>query len=122
MLHFQKLVLDSRNFKLLYNFILQDKLLDIEDFQFYDYEDDISSSSASASSDSSFNLYSNLTNLFKCKNLFVGIGMCFFYQFAGYNVVANYAGSILQAEEELLFNTTSLEKIVNVNESSTTAE
>ena len=119
---FNKLVFDSRNILVLYNVALQDKLLDIEDFQFYDYEDDISSSSASASSDSSFNLYSNLTNLFKCKNLFVGIGMCFFYQFAGYNVVANYAGSILQAEEELLFNTTSLEKIVNVNESSTTAE
>ena len=112
----------SRNFKSLYNVALQEKLIeDIEDFQFYDYEDDISSSSASASS-SEFNLYSNLTNLFKYKNLFVGIGMCFFYQFAGYNVVANYAGSILQAEEELLFNTTSLEKIVNVNESSTTAE
>ena len=119
---FNKLVFDSRNILVLYNVALQDKLLDIEDFQFYDYEDDISSTEASASSDSSFNLYSNLTNLFKCKNLFVGIGMCFFYQFAGYNVVANYAGSILQAEEELLFNTTSLEKIVNVNESSTTAE
>jgi len=94
---------------------------DIEDFQFYDYDDEeTSSSSASASSTSSFSLYSNLTNLFRCKNLFLGIGMCFFYQFAGYNVVANYAGSILQAEEELLFNITSMAN--NKNESSTTAE
>lgn len=93
---------------------------DIEDFQFYDEETSSSSASASSFASSSLNLYSNLTNLFRCKNLFLGIGMCFFYQFAGYNVVANYAGSILQAEEELLFNTTSMAN--NKNESSTTAE
>ena len=33
----------------------------------------------------------------------------FFYQFAGYNVVTNYAGSILQAEEQQLFNTSTVE-------------
>ena len=93
---------------------------DIEDFQFYDEETSSSSASASSFASSSLNLYSNLTNLFRCKNLFLGIGMCFFYQFAGYNVVANYAGSILQAEEELLFNITSMPN--NKNESSTTAE
>ena len=80
---------------------------DIEDFQFYDSDDETISSSAASSS--SLKL-SNLTSLFKCKNLFLGLGMCFFYQFAGYNVVANYAGSILQAEEELLFNSTSMAK------------
>ena len=31
----------------------------------------------------------------------------FFYQFAGYNVVTNYAGSILQRDEEAILNITS---------------
>ena len=30
----------------------------------------------------------------------------FFYQFAGYNVVTNYAGSILQRDEEAILNIT----------------
>ena len=41
----------------------------------------------------------------------------FFYQFAGYNVVTNYAGSILQRDEEAILNMTSLHHSTNNNES-----
>ena len=70
-----------------------------QEFQFY--EDDFSSNESENSS---------FTNLFQCKNLFLGLGMMFFYQFAGYNVVANYAGVILQADKDQLLNSTSVAK------------
>ena len=41
---------------------------------------------------------SELKDVFKCKQMYLGIGITFFYQFAGYNIVTNYAGSILQSE------------------------
>ena len=43
---------------------------------------------------------SELKDVFKCKQMYLGIGITFFYQFAGYNIVTNYAGcgSILQNE------------------------
>ena len=47
-----------------------------------------------------------LKNLISCKSLYISIGFMFFYQFAGYNVVTNYAGSILQRDEEAIFNIT----------------
>lgn len=47
-----------------------------------------------------------LRNMFSCKGLYIDAGFMFFYQFAGYNVVTNYAGVILQKDEELLFNST----------------
>ena len=45
-----------------------------------------------------------MKNLISCKSLYIDIGLMFFYQFAGYNVVTNYAGSILKRDEEALFN------------------
>ena len=45
-----------------------------------------------------------IKNLIFCKSLYIDIGLMFFYQFAGYNVVTNYAGSILKRDEEALFN------------------
>ena len=41
-----------------------------------------------------------------CKPLLICSGMMFFYQFAGYNVVTNFAGTILQKDEEILLNKT----------------
>ncbi len=34
--------------------------------------------------------------------VFISFGVMFFYQFAGYNVITNYAASILQRSEEKL--------------------
>jgi len=50
-----------------------------------------------------------LKNLICCKSLYVDIGFMFFYQFAGYVVITNYAGSILQRDEEEIFNITESE-------------
>ena len=33
------------------------------------------------------------------KTLLVGLGLMFFYNFAGYNVISSYAASILKVEE-----------------------
>ena len=55
-----------------------------------------------------------LKNLICCKSLYVDIGFMFFYQFAGYVVVTNYAGSILQKDEEMLFNITTIESESNI--------
>ena len=41
----------------------------------------------------------------------------FFYQFAGYNVVTNYAGTILQRDEEAILNITSQQYSTNNNKS-----
>lgn len=36
-----------------------------------------------------------LKSVLKCKSVYMGMGMMFFYQFAGYNVVSAFAGVIL---------------------------
>ena len=43
---------------------------------------------------------------FCCQPILIDVGMMFFYQFAGYNVVTSYAGSILQRDEDALRNAT----------------
>ena len=40
------------------------------------------------------------------RELIICTGMMFFYQFAGYNVVTNFAGTILQQDEKILLNIT----------------
>ena len=47
-----------------------------------------------------------MKNLISCKSLYIDIGLMFFYQFAGYNVVTSFAGSILKRDEEAIFNIT----------------
>ena len=54
-----------------------------------------------------------MKNLVSCKSLYISIGFMFFYQFAGYNVVTNYAGSILQRDEEAILNITSQQHSTN---------
>ena len=58
-----------------------------------------------------------MKNLVSCKSLYISIGFMFFYQFAGYNVVTNYAGSILQRDEEAILNITSQQYSTNNNKS-----
>ena len=46
----------------------------------------------------------------------------FFYQFAGYNVVTNYAGSILQRDEEAILNITLQQHFTNNKQQSESKE
>jgi len=62
-----------------------------------------------------------MKNLISCKSLYISIGFMFFYQFAGYNVVTNYAGSILQRDEEAILNMTLQQHSTN-NEQSESKE
>ena len=58
-----------------------------------------------------------MKNLISCKSLYISIGFMFFYQFAGYNVVTNYAGSILQRDEEAILNITYQQHSTNKKQS-----
>ena len=40
-------------------------------------------------------------DVIQCKQWYLGVGITFFYQFAGYNIITNYAGSILQTDFEI---------------------